>query len=110
MAKRRATGGTTDHEPDQEAGGAGRMLEGYLSELGAIRATGAGVTETSYYPALSNLLNEVGKTLRPKVRCIINLSNLGAGLPDGGLFTAGPVPATSRRRAQGRPTAGARGH
>jgi hypothetical protein len=58
----------------------GRILEDYLSELKAIRATGAGVPETSYYPALSNLFNAVGKTLKPKVRCIINISNQGAGL------------------------------
>ena len=62
-------------------------LETYLRELYDIRSTGAAVAETAYYPALSNLLNEVGKTLKPKVRCIINLKNRGAGLPDGGLFT-----------------------
>jgi len=59
----------------------------YLQDLRDIRSTGANVKETSFYPALSNLLNEVGKTLRPKVRCVINLANRGAGLPDGGLFT-----------------------
>lgn len=42
--------------------------------------------ETSYYPALANLLNEVGKTLKPKVRCIIQLQDTGGGIPDGGLF------------------------
>lgn len=63
-------------------------LETYLSELRDIRATGAGQPETSFYPALAGLLNEVGKTLKPKVRCIINLKNRGAGMPDGGLFTA----------------------
>jgi hypothetical protein len=62
-------------------------LETYIRELYDIRSTGAAVPETSYYPALSNLLNEVGKTLKPKVRCIINLKNRGAGLPDGGFFT-----------------------
>jgi hypothetical protein len=36
---------------------------------------------------LERLFNEVGKTLKPKVRCIISLANRGAGLPDGGLFT-----------------------
>jgi hypothetical protein len=36
---------------------------------------------------LAALFNEIGKTLKPKVRCIINLKNRGAGLPDGGLFT-----------------------
>lgn len=33
-------------------------------------------------------MNDVGNILKPKVRCIINLKNQGAGLPDGGLFTA----------------------
>ena len=61
--------------------GGGRILEEYLSELKAIRATGAGVPETSYYPALSNLFNAVGKTLKPKVRCIINISNMGRACP-----------------------------
>jgi hypothetical protein len=62
-------------------------LETYLQDLRAIRACGGAVAETAYYPALSNLLNEIGKGLKPKVRCVINLQNTGAGLPDGGLFT-----------------------
>lgn len=49
-------------------------LETYLRELRDIRSTGAGVKETSYYPALSNLFNELGKTLSPRVRCIITLA------------------------------------
>ncbi len=44
--------------------------------------------ETSFYPALSVLLNAVGQDLSPKVRCVINLRNRGGGIPDGGLFTA----------------------
>jgi SAM-dependent methyltransferase len=62
-------------------------LEAYLRDLCEIRSSGAGVKETSYYAALSNLFNEVGKSLKPKVRCILQLANRGAGLPDGGLFT-----------------------
>jgi len=62
-------------------------LETYLKEISEIRAAGAGVKETSYYGPLANLLNEIGKTLKPKVKCIINLQNQGAGLPDGGFFT-----------------------
>ena len=62
-------------------------LESYLKDLREIRSTGAAVAETSFYPVLSNLLNEIGKTLKPKVRCVINIANRGAGLPDGGLFT-----------------------
>lgn len=62
-------------------------LETYLKELTEIRAAGAGVKETTFYGPLANLLNEIGKTLKPKVKCIINLQNVGAGLPDGGFFT-----------------------
>jgi hypothetical protein len=63
-------------------------LETYLRELREIRSTGSALQETSYYPALANLLNTVGQSLKPRVRCVINLRNQGAGLPDGGLFTA----------------------
>ena len=62
-------------------------IEGYLKELCQIRSSGAAVAETSYYSALATLLNEIGKKLKPKVRCIINPKNQGAGIPDGGLFT-----------------------
>jgi hypothetical protein len=63
-------------------------LETYLVELRNIRASGAAVPETSGYGALANLLNDVGHKLKPRVRCFINLANTGAGIPDGGLFTA----------------------
>jgi len=63
-------------------------LENYLTELSEINSSSGAVKETSYYPALSNLLNAVGKTLKPRVRSIINIQNAGAGLPDGGLYTA----------------------
>jgi hypothetical protein len=62
------------------------LLEDYLRELHEIRSSGSAVKETSYYPALSNLLNGIGKTLKPRVRCVINIKNRGAGLPDGGFF------------------------
>jgi hypothetical protein len=64
------------------------LIERYLSDLGEIRGTRANVAETSFYPALERLLSDIGKTLSPKVRCVINLANRGAGLPDGGLFSA----------------------
>ena len=63
-------------------------LETYLQAMRDIRSTGAAVAETSFYPVLSNLLNEIGRTLKPTVRCVINPASAGAGLPDGGLFTA----------------------
>ena len=62
-------------------------VETYLKELRDIRASG-GVPETSGYGALANLLSEVGGKLKPKVRCTINPRNAGAGIPDGGFFTA----------------------
>ncbi len=64
------------------------LVEDYLADLRDIRASGSGVPEASYYPALCNLFNAVGKTLRPRVRAIIQTRNQGAGIPDGGLFTA----------------------
>ncbi len=63
------------------------LLETYLKELREIRSSGAAVKETSGYNALANLLNALGHTLKPKVRCFIHVKNSGAGLPDGGLFT-----------------------
>src|SRR5659263_502303 len=66
--------------------------EAYLAELRDISASGAAVPETSGYGALATLLTEVGGKLKPKVRCLINLQNAGAGIPDGGLFTANQFP------------------
>jgi|GEM_PF-1064193 hypothetical protein len=37
----------------------------YLKELSEIRSSGAAVKETSYYGPLANLLNEIGKTIKP---------------------------------------------
>jgi len=65
-----------------------KPLETYLHELRIIRSSGATVDETAYYSALATLLTELGKKLKPKVRCLMGLQNLGAGFPDGGLFTA----------------------
>jgi hypothetical protein len=62
-------------------------LQTYLAHLYEIRSSGGAFKETAYYPALSNLLNEVGKTLKPRVRCIMNIRSEGAGLPDGGLYS-----------------------
>ncbi len=63
------------------------VVEAYLNDLVRIRSSGAGVPETSYYSALSNLLNEIGRQLSPVVTCVMQLANQGAGSPDGGLFT-----------------------
>ena len=84
--------------------------EAYLAELRDIRASGAAVPETSGYGALANLLNEVGGKLRPKVRCLINLQNAGAGIPDGGLFTANQFPKGAHAEPLAGQMPGARRH
>lgn len=55
------------------------ILSDYLNEIARIRGTGAGTREISYYGALAGALNAVGSTLKPKVFCIQNLRNTGAG-------------------------------
>ena len=63
-------------------------VEQYLRAMGGIHATGAAVKETSYYPALAELINAIGAKLNPKVRFVSQVRNTGAGIPDAGLFTA----------------------
>jgi hypothetical protein len=83
-------------------------LEAYLAELSANRLAGA-VPETSGYGPLATLLNDVGRHLKPKVRCVINPANRGAGIPDGGFFVASqfqkgaaePLPGRARRYNDG---------
>jgi Type ISP C-terminal specificity domain/N-6 DNA Methylase len=62
-------------------------IEIYLKHLHENYISGSVTDETSCYPDLRNLFDELGKLLKPKVRCLIQLKSLGAGLPDGGLFT-----------------------
>lgn len=64
-----------------------QLIEDYFRDLLTIRNTGGGVKEESYYGALEKLLNGVGTGLKPRVRCILQLGNGGAGHPDGGFFT-----------------------
>ena len=87
MAKRTSSESGSGTQDTTGAAAQG-LLEQYLSQFRDICATGAGGPETSYYPALANLFNAVGKTLKPPVRCVMNLKQQGAGMPDGGLFTA----------------------
>ena len=57
-------------------------VEAYFSDLRRIRATGAGTGERSSYGPLANLLNAVGASLKPKVFCVSELADQGAGHPD----------------------------
>ena len=65
-----------------------RALTAFLAAVHGVHISGSGTKETSFYTAIDNLLDGVGDTLKPKVRCVMQLKSLGAGNPDGGLFTA----------------------
>jgi hypothetical protein len=62
-------------------------IETFFTDVRDTHLSGVGVKETSYYPYLANLLNTMGKKLKPRVRCIIHPHSIGAGLPDGALIT-----------------------
>ena len=67
------------------------IVEEYFSMLRLTQSTGAATGEQSTYPAITNLLNAIGATLRPKVFCLSQMANQGAGHPDFGLFAASQV-------------------
>jgi hypothetical protein len=62
------------------------LLSDYLQDIGLIQS-GPSTEELSSYVPLANLLNAVGEKQSPPVACIMNLKDMGEGLPDGGLFT-----------------------
>ena len=74
-------------------------VEAYFTDLGRIRASGGATGERSSYGPLANLLNAVGATLKPKVFCVGELADQGAGHPDFGLYAA-------RQVQKGRPKEG----
>ena len=66
-------------------------VEEYFADLRRVRASGGGTGERSYYPALANLLGVVGHGLKPKVFCVLEGADQGAGHPDYALYTAKQV-------------------
>ena len=66
-------------------------VEDYLADLRRIRSSGGATGEWSYYTPLTNLLNAVGSTFKPKVFCVSELAQQGAGHPDMGLYAAKQV-------------------
>ena len=74
-------------------------VQEYLDDLRRVRASGGATGERSYYPPLASLLNAVGGTLKPKVFCVGELAQQGAGHPDFGLYAA-------RQVQRGRPREG----
>lgn len=67
------------------------LLVKYLQEMNSIRSTGASVAETSFYPALINLMNGIGSSLKPKVHCMLHPNDKGSGIPDGALYAANQI-------------------
>ena len=51
------------------------IVEEYFSMLRLTQSTGAATPEQSTYPALINMLNAVGATLRPKVFCLSQMAS-----------------------------------
>ncbi len=66
-------------------------VENYFADLRRIRASGGSTAELSSYGPLANLLNTIGGALKPKVFCVSQLADHGAGHPDFGLYAARQV-------------------
>ena len=77
-----------------------QAVEDYLTDLRKIRASGGATGERSYYPPLTNLLNAVGGALKPKVFCVNELADQGAGHPDIGLYAAKQIQKGKPREGQ----------
>ena len=76
-----------------------QAVEAYFTGLRLVRSSGGATDERSLYVPLANLLNAVGGALRPKVFCVQDLANQGAGHPDFGLYT-------TRQVQKGKPKSG----
>ena len=75
-------------------------VEAYFTDLARIHASGGATGERSSYGPLANLLNAVGATLKPKVFCVGELADQGAGHPDFGLYAAHQVQRGRPRQGQ----------
>ena len=75
-------------------------VEAYFVDLGRVRASGGATGERSSYGPLATLLNAVGATLKPRVFCIGELADQGAGHPDFGLYAAKQVQRGRPREGQ----------
>ena len=75
-------------------------VEAYFTGLGRMRGSGGATAERSAYGPLANLLNDAGAALRPKVFCVGELADQGAGHPDFGLYAAKQVQRGRPREGQ----------
>ena len=67
------------------------VVEAYFADLRRVRASGGATGERSAYGPLETLLKAVGATLKPRVFCVGEMADQGAGHPDFGLYTAKQV-------------------
>ena len=74
-------------------------VETYFADLGRVHGSGGATGERSSYGPLTSLLDTVGRTLKPRVFCVGELADQGAGHPDFGLYSA-------RQVQKGQPRAG----
>ena len=74
--------------PDQKIP---QIVEAYFKHWGLVKSLGGSTGEISLYAPLHDLLQAVGGTLKPKVFCVQNLADQGAGHPDFGLYSANQV-------------------
>ena len=75
-------------------------VEHYFADLRRVRASGGATGERSTYGPLAVLLNAIGETLKPKVFCVGELADQGAGHPDFGLYAAQQVRQGQPREGQ----------
>ena len=62
--------------------------EAYFTALARARASGGATGERSAYAPLAALLGSIGAMLKPRVFCVGELADQGAGHPDFGLYAA----------------------
>ncbi len=84
-----------------------KAVEIYLRDLYQTYQAVPEADESAYHLPLNVLLDEVGQTVRPRVRCRLSLKNSEAGLPLGGLFTAAQLSGADAPPAETRPARGA---
>jgi len=73
--------------------------EAYFTELSRLHASGGATGERSSYGPIHGLLSAVGAALKPKVHCVQEPADQGAGHPDFALYAARQV---QKGRVRGR--------
>ena len=76
------------------------VAEKYFSDLRSLAESGGATAELSSHFPLHNLLQAIGATLKPKIFCVGELADHGAGHPDFGLYTVRQVKAGKPRQGQ----------